>query len=189
MKLPINILNPADRHWLSQAVEHCDPALVVLDVYREIHNADENDSTQMKVVGDILTSIFKERSLVLVHHSKKIGEDNFNPDPTSSARGSSYITGKVDGIWLLWNNKLKIHSRVSEPLNVSLKQGVNGLWSLSYPTSEDLDKAVLQLCHDFPTSNHHTLSKLAEQQLGLSKNEYFKALSQLVCPHSNKSSP
>lgn len=187
MQLPLNILNPSHRLWLKEVVEHCNPALTVLDVYRELHNADENDSTQMKIVGDALTNIFKERCLVLVHHSKKIGEDNFNPDPTSSARGSSYITGKVDGIWLVWNNKLKIHSRISEPIDVAIRQGPTGLWSLAYPTADKLDEAVLQLCHDFPTSNHHSLSKLAEQQLGVSKNEYFKIMSKVVCPHAQKS--
>jgi len=132
MLLPINILNPQHYEWLRKVVTDCDPELVILDVFREIHSADENDSTHMKVVGDMLISIFRGRSLILVHHSKKIPDDVFEPDPAQVARGSSYLTGKVDALWLLYKNKLFIQSRTSEPLTVSLKQSSpSGLWIIS----------------------------------------------------------
>ena len=132
MKLPINILNHADRHWLSEVVKHCDPTLTVIDIFREIHNADENDSTQMKVVGDILMELFKERCLVLVHHTKKLSPDDFigSPDLSSVARGSSYLTGKVDCLWLLYQSQFYIRDRIGEPQKLKLVQSPSGLWEI-----------------------------------------------------------
>ena len=128
MKLPINLLNPIHEGWLRTVLETADPVLTVIDVFREIHNADENDSTEMKMVGDTIVRLFKNRSLVLVHHSKKIYEDVISPDPSSVARGSSYLTGKVDALWLLYKNQLHIQSRTSEPQTIRLVHGPSGLW-------------------------------------------------------------
>lgn len=128
MLLPINILNYQHQEWLRSLIKFADPEVTVLDVFREIHNADENDSTQMKNVGDILVDIFKGRSLVLVHHSKKIGDDIIEPDPSNVARGSSYLTGKVDALWLLWQSQLYIQSRTEEPQKIRLIQSPSGIW-------------------------------------------------------------
>lgn len=129
LPIPINIVNPEHQKWLREVVNQCNPELTVIDVFREIHNADENDSTAMKVVGDIVTSIFRGRSLVLVHHSKKIPDDIFEPDPASVARGSSYLTGKVDALWLLFRNRLHIQNRITEPQKIELVQSSCGVWS------------------------------------------------------------
>jgi len=128
MLMPFNLLNIQHQDWLTRIIRTADPEVTVLDVFREIHNADENDSTQMKIVGDIITTLFKDRSLVIVHHSKKISEEVIDPDPTQVARGSSYLTGKVDAIWLLYHNKLRIQSRTAEPINISMKQSTSGAW-------------------------------------------------------------
>ena len=132
IKIPINITNPLDRSWLKEIVQQADPALTVIDVLREIHNADENDSTEMKIVGDILMSLFQGRSLVIVHHSKKLNDDFTNRvDLSNAARGSSYLTGKVDALWLLWQNQLYIQNRTSEPTQVKLYQTPVGIWDVA----------------------------------------------------------
>jgi hypothetical protein len=61
---------------------------VVLDVLREFHNADEDSSTEMKKVGDALTSVFAGYSLVVLHHTPKIPETVTDPNPVRYARGS-----------------------------------------------------------------------------------------------------
>ncbi len=126
--MPINIINPEHQTWLKRAVNDSDCELIVVDIFREIHNADENDSTQMKIVGDIVTDIFKGRSLILVHHSKKIPDDTFEPDVAQVARGSSYLTGKVDALWLLFRNQLYIQSRTEEQRKIPLVQTSWGSW-------------------------------------------------------------
>lgn len=128
MPIPFNILERGHSDWLRGIVNKSDCKVILIDVFREIHNADENDSTQMKIVGDILMSIFKDRTLILVHHSKKIPDEVINPDPTQVARGSSYLTGKVDALWLLHNKTLAIQSRTSEPVRLQLKQSPSGSW-------------------------------------------------------------
>jgi AAA domain len=128
MRLPLNILNSQHNQWLRDVIRIANPEITVIDVFREIHNADENDSTEMKIVGDIIVDIFRGRSLILVHHSKKIHEDVIVPDPASVSRGSSYLTGKVDSLWLLYHNRLYIQSRTSEPQTIKLVQSPSGLW-------------------------------------------------------------
>jgi RecA-family ATPase len=125
---PFNILTPSHAAWLNSLVTTHHPEVVIIDVLREIHNADENDSTAMKIVGDHLAHIFRDCTLILVHHSRKISEDVFKPDPSSFSRGSSYLTGKVDAIWLLWNNQLTIQDRMSESQTIKLRQRPSGLW-------------------------------------------------------------
>ena len=47
-----NILLESDRNTLSNYVQQAKADLVILDVLREVHAVDENDSTTMKLVGD-----------------------------------------------------------------------------------------------------------------------------------------
>ena len=151
MRVPFNISNPQDYEWLRQVIRHADPEVTIIDVLREIHNADENDSTKMKIVGDKLMSIFKDRSLILVHHSKKIGEDVIDPSPVDVSRGSSYLTGKVDAIWFLWRHQLRIQSRNSEAQFLRLRQDAVGVWldreNTSVPSSPSINSSSLDSRH------------------------------------------
>ena len=127
---PFNIMNPKHYTWMKDLVTHLNPSLVVIDVFRDIHLCDENDSTQMKIVGDAVEKMFHGRSLLLVHHAKKIPDDVYDPHPINYSRGSTYITGKVDAIWLLYRNYLKIDGRFDERRTYKLDRHSNGLWDL-----------------------------------------------------------
>lgn len=129
----MNILDPACQAFIAGAVAACDPKLVVVDVLRECHNADEQDSTAMKLVGDMLMTLFQGRTLLLVHHTHKLYEQNGPPSPINAARGSSYVTGKADTIWLLHNSVLQIASRFHHSEAHSLKRLSNGLWQFNGP--------------------------------------------------------
>ena len=94
---------------------------------RELHNADEQDSTEMKAVGDILMEISRGRVLVLVHHVHKLGEERVTNVP-NAARGSSYLPGKADAVWLLREKGLQIASRVNTPESKSFIRLPNGLF-------------------------------------------------------------
>jgi hypothetical protein len=124
----MNLLDEADRKWMSDVVNECDPDLVIVDVLREVHNAEENDSTAMKIVGDVIMYILRERSVVILHHIRKPGIDEMI-DPVNAGRGSSYLAGKVDILWLLQGSALHIVSRVSANSSIPMYQDPKtGLW-------------------------------------------------------------
>lgn len=125
-----NVLTYETQETIKSALEACNPKLVVVDVLRECHNADEQDSTSMKQVGDQLMSLFAGRSLMLIHHTVKLYESYGTPSPINAARGSSYITGKADAIWLLHNNCLAIASRFHHDERKSARRQPNGLWAI-----------------------------------------------------------
>lgn len=128
---PVDILNETGRAWMRSLVEESGSQLVVIDVLRELHTADENDSTAMKAVGDALIEILGDRACLMLHHTTKIPPDVFDPDPVVFARGSSYLTGKVDSYWLLYKNRLRVDSRFSERRIYFGEQDKGGLWNFS----------------------------------------------------------
>jgi len=126
----VNILSPESYLRIKEAIDVSNPALIVVDVLRECHNADEQDSTEMKVVGDTLMTLCRGRTLLLVHHTHKLNSNYGEPNPVNAARGSSYITGKADAIWLLHNNLLQIASRFHHDEKRTITRMPNGLWAL-----------------------------------------------------------
>ena len=126
----VNILSYETQTMLKEAVEACNPKLVVVDVLRECHNADEQDSTAMKTVGDQIMTLFAGRTILLIHHTHKLYETYGTPSPINAARGSSYTTGKADAIWLLHNNTLAIASRFHHDERRVVQRKANGLWNI-----------------------------------------------------------
>ena len=140
-----NLAEPRTQDWLRRTVRESEPDLVILDPLREIHSADEQDSTQMKVVGDCLTDIFAKQALFIVHHMKKISAEVQDPDPILSVRGSSYITGKADAIWLLHGNSLRMVPRFALRESKGLHQdSITGLWHFDngHVPTEELPKNI-----------------------------------------------
>ncbi len=126
----VNILSNQTQLMLREALVACNPKLVVVDVLRECHNADEQDSTAMKTVGDQLMTLFAGRTILLIHHTHKLYESYGTPSPINAARGSSYTTGKADAIWLLHNNTLAIASRFHHDERRVVQRKSNGLWNI-----------------------------------------------------------
>jgi hypothetical protein len=181
---PMNIQEPATRHFFKRALDEFKPDVVILDTIRKVHNGDENDSTEMKIVMDHIEEIFGRYALILVHHTKKIPADVVDPDPASVSRGSNFLTGDVDSLWLLYHSKLKIDSRFDEVLRYKLAREENGLWSCP-----ELDeKAVLltellALCAANPTSSHAVLAKMAKARWGISRAKFYRQLAGRPCVH------
>jgi len=126
----VNILEQGIRTWMTQCVEERDPSLVIIDPLRDIHNADEDKSTPMKEVGDWLLETFQNRALFLVHHTHKIPLDVRDPDPINSGRGSSYVPGLADSVWLLHEDKLSIIPRFAPRHSYQARRQTGGLWNL-----------------------------------------------------------
>ena len=125
----INILQPHYFAILEDAIRKADPDLIVFDVLREIHNADEDSSTEMKPVGDALTKLGNGRAVLILHHPKKIAY-GLDPKVVDSSRASTYLPGKVDALWLLHDGYLHIgKSRFAAGGKYRVKRLKSGLWS------------------------------------------------------------
>ena len=72
-------------------LKHVQPELVILDVFKILHAADENDSAEMRAVLECLTVIRREvnASVCVVHHFSKADSGSM----TQRLRGSSAIAG------------------------------------------------------------------------------------------------
>jgi RecA-family ATPase len=127
---PVNIMMAQGQQYFRQAVSMFRPELVIMDTLRECHQEDENESTAMKSVMDMIESIFVGLSLLLVHHTHKLPPEIDKPDPINASRGSSYITGKVDAFWLLYHQRLSVWSRWGDPSEYKALQKASGMFDL-----------------------------------------------------------
>lgn len=184
VKRPLNILTPDSRAYLRDIVKHDDPDLVVLDTLRKVHSADENDSTEMKVVGDALDEIFGGVALLLLHHARKIPSEVIEPDPAQSGRGSSAIMADADGLWLLYRNTLRTTSRFDERGIYRLDREDNGMWSAGdAAVRTDLVTKVLAICAEYPAQAHTHLAAVAKARLGISRASFYRCLAGRACAH------
>ncbi len=185
MLLPLLVTTQRGQEFVKSVLRSTVPDLVVIDVLRELHQEDENDSTGMKKVFDAMEPIFAGLSVLILHHTRKIPSDERGavPDPVALARGSSYITGRVDGFWLLYgdapNRKLVFESRFQESSVTQATQAQAGLFS--FP-GLDKDKirvpqlaALIQANPGLPTEQ---LRQLAFKQ-GIMGHDFFRLLHQL----------
>ena len=183
--LPMILTIPQHREWLSKVLAAEKPDVIIIDVLREIHQADENDSTAMKVVFDSFESLFAGYTVFFVHHTRKMSrDDSADVELSSLARGSSYITGRVDAFWLLHGGYLKMISRFHEDQRLRAVQGDNGIFD--YP---DLDEdmkllpKLLDMCAQNVATSHNQLWKKAHVDLKISRATYFRVLGGQSCAH------
>ena len=178
-----NILETGTQRAIEGAIVKCNPSLIVIDVLREIHSSDENDSTAMKIVCDTLRRLTFGRAVLLLHHTHKLGAVE-EPDPISCLRGSSYIAGMAETIWLVHKNLLYVSPRFTETEVLDLRQGAGGFFSFPHAQAySDKTKKVLALCAMNPTLGHNRIATLAEVQLGMSRRTFFRHLDEGVCVH------
>lgn len=192
MLLPLLVTTQKGQDFLRSVIKTEAPDLVILDVLRELHQEDENDSTGMKKVFDAMEPIFTRQSVIILHHTRKVSaDDKSTPDPVALARGSSYITGRVDGYWLLVGEaplrKLYFESRFQESSVATAKQGAGGVFS--FPELErdaTLKPLLLKLCADNPTERHDTLREKAFKQWGITGAHYYRLMQTVTCVHQPK---
>ena len=184
----INILTGEGQAWLRETLRLSRPVLVIIDVLRELHSLDENASRDMKQVGDTIMTMFAGLSVLLIHHSRKIPVEVTEPGAVLYSRGSSYITGKVDAIWMLTKGRLKMVPRFDEETSWAAHQKDNGLWV--FPDTYyrmDLLKKLFDLCLEFPAHTHNDLSLIAKERLNISRATYYRHMAGRVCPHRTAS--
>lgn len=193
--LPLLVTSPRGSDYLKRLIDTTEPDLFIIDVLREIHDEDENDSTGMKKVFDAMEPILSGLSVLMIHHTRKMSHDERSSglaDPTSLARGSSYITGRVDGYWLLYGDpplrKLYFESRFQESQTTSAKQGHDGMFT--FPDLEQdaiLTPKLIALCAENPTLTHHKIGDLAFKRFGCSRATFYRVIQTAPCIHKKSS--
>ena len=125
----LHILLPEHQAFLRECLAASEPDAIIIDVLREIHSSDEQDSTAMKQVGDVIMQVFDGYSVIAIHHTKKL--DAEKPiEVINSSRGSSYLTGKADATWLLHQGRLHTVSRFAPPMIYAAERLPCGLWRI-----------------------------------------------------------
>jgi hypothetical protein len=188
---PLDIREARCRDQLRQTVAEWKPDLVIVDVLREAHLADENDSQEMRGVCDALYKIVEGRALIIVHHTRKIPDDVTDPDPNLYGRGSSYLMGRTDANWILHGGKLKIVPRFDAPQKFKVE------WNddtnlFRFPELDGKLRAmsqVLSLCLEYPDRPHAQLASLAKERWGISRATYYRYLSGRACAHMSGPNP
>lgn len=186
-RAPLLITEPAAKLELQAALQEIQPAVVIVDVLRELHQFDENDSTQQKIVFDHIQSVFGDYALVVLHHSKKVVGDISTMDPIMLCRGSSYIPGKADAVWLLAGGKLKIVSRFAEESIWNMDVQKNGLFAISPvgngsevagpdPKLESLRLMLQQKLPGQTPAQFYTIHQEAFEHQSISRSTYFRLL-------------
>lgn len=185
--IPWNICSANGQKWLKDVLDTANPDLVIIDVLREIHGKDENDSTAMKEVGDALIRAFTGRAVLLVHHTKKLSSDmSFDVNIGALSRGSSYITGKVDAYWLLHDGRLKIVNRFDAGRTLRAIQLDSGIWAFpELERDEDNKKIILTLCQDNRHLHHNQLAAVALEKHQISRSVYYRLIEHLDCAHKH----
>jgi hypothetical protein len=129
----------SDRHYLQQIMKDLTPDLVIVDTLAKLHGGDENSERSMKAVFHQLNDIFGDCAVIYVHHTHKLSPPPgqkavHRPKPADAARGSSFLTGEVDTIWLLYNNLLSTEVRFDENGYYPCHQDVHtSLWTFKEP--------------------------------------------------------
>jgi hypothetical protein len=75
-----------------------DVGVIMFDSLRAIHSADENDSTEMQEVLDLLKQISRENiTVIFTHHHRKKAQFGGKNNDAESTRGSSGINAAISG--------------------------------------------------------------------------------------------
>jgi len=82
--------------------------LIVLDTFKRLHTAQENDATEMQVILDRMDFIRENTGAAIIfnHHATKP-----RPDMPATIRGSTVIEGSVDNIFRITKKK---HATISK---------------------------------------------------------------------------
>lgn len=121
--------------------------LLILDPLRDLHSAEENDSTEMAGVMHRLRAIRDALgcAVAFIHHMGKQGKDNSGRRPGQRLRGSSAIHGALDAGLYLSDLETDFCSWWTSKAHVEIKAGAGaGFFGLRLDVEDDADgEAVL----------------------------------------------
>ncbi len=196
----VSIDDVPQRNAIMDLVWQVDPDLVVIDVLRKIHNYEENDSTAMKRAFDIINVMFTRPpgsankgnpALLIIHHTHKLSGE-YRPKAVNAGRGSGFMAGEVDAIWLMFQSTLSVESRFADEEHFKAdRDPATGLWT--FPEGalrKGRLEQVLALCDQHPSMSHAEMWDKLQQQIKQtgcsSRATFFRVLSSAVCCHKRQ---
>ena len=191
MMLPFNTQNLQHQVWLEHVLDEVKPDLVVIDVLRELHTADEDSSTEMKNACSPLFHILRPYSSLILHHTTKL-QEGVDADPIKAARGSGYISGAVSAIGLLHNKKLRVKSRLAGELELRGHMNDIGFWVFDDDNlrATEIKEALLREVAAHPELSGHALyNQIIKPQFGLSRSSFFRKVGGALHARAQQSSP
>lgn len=138
------IKNPHDVKYLQDIVAEIKPKLVIIDTLRKIFSGDENSSDVGATVFNTLNEVFKEQAVIYIHHTHKLSPPpgqkiQHKISPVDSVRGSSFFSGEVDAVYLLYGKYLSTDCRFDESTEYHVERDeITKLWT--FPDGEKITK-------------------------------------------------
>lgn len=149
---PFNILNPEHANWLETQCMRVGlnsyGDLIIIDVIREVHDGDENDSGVMKQVVNRLVQVTRPAAICFVSHARKPNmamPGKVRDDLTGDNRGSGYVAGRMDCIMKITPKRLTFKGRAIDKTSIPMHQGDAGLWVVD---NLDTGHALKQVVED-----------------------------------------
>lgn len=141
--------NPSDITYLKNVVEEVKPKLVIIDTLRKTFSGDENSSDVGAEVFNILNDIFIHCAVVYIHHTHKLSPPpgkkiEHKISPVDSVRGSSFFSGEVDAVYLLYGKHLSTDCRFDESADYKVERDpITNFWL--FPDTDKLSKQELKV--------------------------------------------
>lgn len=112
--LQLNVLDPDQVKRLREVIGDVKPVLTIFDTLRESFRGDENSSDIMQNVMGNLVLMTYPSSLMVISHKRKdamMAGDRMQDDLMEDARGSGYVSGRMDNIMRLTERRLTVKGR------------------------------------------------------------------------------
>jgi hypothetical protein len=167
LTLPSNQLNVLDKKQidlLREIIGDIKPVLTVVDTLRESFRGDENSSDIMQNVVGNLVYATRPSAVMLVAHKRKdnaMSKEMGNEDLLEDARGSGYVSGRMDNIIRLTEHRLTVKGRAVKQTSWPVEEAPDiddedpdapPLWVVFEDDGKDLLVAtVQQMLQDQPT--------------------------------------
>jgi len=107
------ITDPKHRQWLKEQVRKINPVVAWIDTIREAHQLDEDNSGEMKKVVSCIIEAIPHSAVVFLSHSRKAAQGMADEigNIIDDARGSGYISGRMDSIIRITKKMLAYQTR------------------------------------------------------------------------------
>lgn len=130
---PFDIRYKPHGDWLRSSVDRINPVLVVVDTWREAFRGNENDTDTSQDVLSSLVAATYPAALVIISHASKpthTSDGEVKKSVVNGLRGSSYLSGAVDGIIEVGKTGFSYISRRIEESKMKMERHPSGLWVL-----------------------------------------------------------
>ena len=145
---PFDILQPTHFKYLHSIVQPLRPVAVIIDTLRKAHTGEEDNSSTMSNVISGLYGAVHPAALIVLSHGRKPHTD-MQPDLMNDHRGSGAVTGEMDAVIRMLNNKFRYGGRNIEEGEVLLEKVETEnvlLWKVR--GEESFERSLLQVLQD-----------------------------------------